>query len=80
MMRTPLEMDALRVRALQGDDLAELADTQREWVWRSLLKGVRRAELLLTLDMKLRQYEKALVPIRQRYQARLAAYKTNHAL
>ena len=77
-MRSPIEMDALRVRALQGDDLAELSDSEREWVWRSLLKGVRRAELLLTLDMTPRHYERALASIRHRYQARLATYKKQH--
>jgi hypothetical protein len=30
-----------RARALRGDALADLTDNQREWVWRSLLRGVR---------------------------------------
>jgi len=35
------EVDVQRARALRGDALEDLTDGQREWVWRSLLRGVR---------------------------------------
>jgi hypothetical protein len=35
------EVDVQRARALRGDALEELTESQREWVWRSLLRGVR---------------------------------------
>jgi hypothetical protein len=38
------EVDVQRARALCGDALADLTDSQREWVWRSLLRGVRLAQ------------------------------------
>jgi hypothetical protein len=31
-------------RALRGDALEELTQSQREWVWRSLLRGVRLSQ------------------------------------
>jgi hypothetical protein len=34
------EVDVQRARALRGDALEELTESQREWVWRSLLRGV----------------------------------------
>jgi hypothetical protein len=39
-----LEVDVQRARALRGDALEELTESQREWVWRSLLRGVRLAQ------------------------------------
>jgi hypothetical protein len=33
------EVDVQRARALRGDTLEELTESQREWVWRSLLRG-----------------------------------------
>ena len=38
------EVDVQRARALRGDALADITDSQREWVWRSLLRGVRLAQ------------------------------------
>jgi hypothetical protein len=38
------EVDVQRARALRGDALEELTDSQREWVWRSLLRGVRLSQ------------------------------------
>jgi hypothetical protein len=38
------EVDVQRARALRGDALEELTESQREWVWRSLLRGVRLAQ------------------------------------
>src|SRR5579871_6556912 len=39
--RSSREVDQLRARALVDDELAELTDAEREWVWRSVLKGIR---------------------------------------
>jgi len=38
------EVDVQRARALRGDALEELTESQREWVWRSLLRGVRLSQ------------------------------------
>lgn len=65
----------MRARALQGDRLAELTDAEREWVWRSLLTGVR-LELSATLaGLTHEQVVQALVQIRARYDQRIANYK-----
>ena len=74
--RTPPEvMDALRVRALRGDRLSDLSDGQREWVWRSLLKGVRRAETMALGHLSDEHYERGVVRVRRWYAQRIAAYK-----
>src|SRR5262245_63914259 len=38
------EVDVQRAKALRGDALEELTESQREWVWRSLLRGVRLSQ------------------------------------
>ena len=38
------EVDVQRARALRGDALEDLTESQREWVWRSLLRGVRLSQ------------------------------------
>lgn len=71
-------VDALRVRALQGDPLREVGDATREWVFRSLLRDKRHegwAELAGIADE--RAYERALDRIRGWYQQRLDAYKAS---
>ena len=74
--RTPPEvMDALRVRALRGDRLSNLSDRQREWVWRSLLKGVRRVETVALGNLSDEQYERGVVRVRRWYAQRIAVYK-----
>src|SRR5690242_15981805 len=50
--RTPAEVDALRARALLGDPLGELGDGEREWVWRSLLKGARLGEACALAELE----------------------------
>ncbi|MBA3826035.1 MAG: hypothetical protein H0X24_19310 [Ktedonobacterales bacterium] len=74
--RTPTAaMDALRVRTLRGDRLTDLPDAQREWVWRSLLKEVRRAETMALGHLSDEQYERGVARVRRWYDQRLAAYK-----
>lgn len=71
-------VDALRVRALQGDPLREVREATREWVFRSLLLDKRReewAELVGIADD--RAYERALDRVRSWYQQRLDAYKAS---
>jgi hypothetical protein len=71
----PAAMDTLRVRALRGDRLADLSDAQREWVWRSLLKDVRRAETMALGQISDEQYVRGVTRVRRWYEQRLAAYK-----
>jgi hypothetical protein len=76
--RTPPEiMDALRVQTLRGDKLGALSDAQREWVWRSLLKGVRRAETMALGDLSEAQYIKGMARVQRWYAERIAAYKAS---
>ncbi len=74
--RTPVEVDTLRARALCGDPLAECSDSDREWVWRSLLKGVRLAEACVLAELELDQLEPVLASIRHAYQRRSRAYRS----
>jgi hypothetical protein len=57
---------------LRGDLLAELTDAEREWVWRSLLKGVRVDQALALSGMESDEVEPALAHIRRRYTERHA--------
>lgn len=79
MPRSPLEVDQLRARALQGDTLADLTDKEREWVWRSLLKAIRMREVCELLDWTERKYRRALPAIQRMYDERIAAYKAEKA-
>ncbi|MBA3827109.1 MAG: hypothetical protein H0X24_24855, partial [Ktedonobacterales bacterium] len=74
--RTPPEvLDALRVQTLRGDKLGDLTDRQREWVWRSLLKDVRRDETMALGHLTDDQYARGVVRVRRWYEQRLAAFK-----
>ncbi len=74
--RTSVEVDTLRARALCGDPLAECSDSDREWVWRSLLKGVRLAEACVLAELEVEQLEPVLASIRHAYQRRSRAYRS----
>src|SRR5271165_7017172 len=74
--RSPAALDALRVRALQGDRLKDCTDSEREWVWRSLLKGTRRDIVMDLAGLDAAGMEHALVRIRHWYEQRIALYKT----
>jgi hypothetical protein len=71
--RSSQEVDRLRARALRGDILAELTDAEREWVWRSLLKGVRVDQALVLAEMESDEVEPALARIRRWYSERRAS-------
>jgi hypothetical protein len=73
--RSSAAVDALRVRALRGDTLGDCSDSTREWVWRSLLKGVRRDIAVQQAGLAPAQVERALARIARQYQHRLDAYK-----
>ncbi len=78
--RTWVEVDALRARALLDDDLSELGDGEREWVWRSLLKGIRVDEACVLALLDLDRLAEALEVVRARYEQRTRAYKEWRAL
>jgi hypothetical protein len=68
-------IDALRVRMLKGDPLTTLPDSDREWVMRSLLKGIRHAEVIQLARMNAMQYERAIERVRRWYRERCQGYK-----
>jgi hypothetical protein len=75
-------VDALRARALRGDALEECSESDREWVWRSLLKGVRLAEacVLAHLDLEdMEQLDGVLDRIRRAYHRHSQQYREQHA-
>ncbi len=75
--RRSREMDALRARALGDDPLTNLTDSDREWVWRSLLKRVRlrqAAELAGIAWADTATLDRAIARTRRRYLRRLAQY------
>jgi hypothetical protein len=61
------EVDVQRARALRGDALEELAESQREWVWRSLLRGVRLAQATKLAQLVPEDTQQALQQIAHRY-------------
>jgi uncharacterized damage-inducible protein DinB len=75
--RSPAVLDQLRAQALKGDRLDHLSDADREWIWRSLLKGVRFAEAVRLSGLSPEQVERALRRIRKLYQKRLDDYKAS---
>jgi hypothetical protein len=77
--RSPAVLDQLRARALKGDRLDQLSDADREWIWRSLLKGVRKAEAVHLSGLSPEQIERAMHRIRKSYQKRMNDYKVAKA-
>lgn len=71
--------DRYRAEALRGVYHRDLADKDREWIWRSLLKGVRRKEAVKLARLKPEQVPAALKRVHGWYQARIAAYKREQA-
>src|SRR5437588_12270906 len=69
-------IDGLRVRMLHGDPLVTLPDSDREWVMRSLLKGIRQGEVMQLARMNAEQYERSLLRVRRWYRERCQAYKS----
>jgi hypothetical protein len=63
------EVDVQRARALRGDTLAELTESQREWVWRSLLRGVRLSQATTLAQLAPEETPQALQLVANRYSA-----------
>jgi hypothetical protein len=63
------EVDVQRARALRGDALEDLTDSQREWVWRSLLRGVRLAQATTLAQLTSEETPQALQHVVTRYSA-----------
>src|SRR5262245_60960043 len=63
------EVDVQRARALRGNALEELTESQREWVWRSLLRGVRLRQATTLAQMAPEEAAQALQQVANRYSA-----------
>jgi hypothetical protein len=63
------EVDVRRARALRGDALEELTDSQGEWVWRSLLRGVRLAQATKLAQLAPEETSQALQQVANHYSA-----------
>src|SRR6478672_2128902 len=63
------EVDVQRARALRGDTLEDLTDGQREWVWRSLLRGVRLSQATKLAQLAPEATPQALQQVANRYSA-----------
>jgi hypothetical protein len=63
------EVDVQRARALRGDALEELTERQREWVWRSLLRGVRLSHATKLAQIAPEETPLALQQVANRYSA-----------
>ena len=63
------EVDVQRARALRGDALEELTQSQREWVWRSLLRGVRLSQATKLAQLRPEETPQALQQVANRYGA-----------
>jgi hypothetical protein len=59
----------LRARALRGDGLEELTESRREWVWRSLLRGVRLSQATKLAQLTPAETPQALQQVANRYSA-----------
>ena len=61
------KVDVQRARALRGDALEELTESQREWVWRSLLRGVRLGQATKLAQLPPEETPQALQRVANRY-------------
>jgi hypothetical protein len=73
--RSSREVDTLRARALLGDPLVELSDADREWIWRSLLKGIRLGEACALAGLTIDQLDPVVSSVRHAYHRRIRDYK-----
>jgi hypothetical protein len=73
--RSSLEVDTPRARALLGDPLVKLTDADREWIWRSLLKGIRLGEACALAGLTVDQLDPVLASICHAYHRRIHDYK-----
>ena len=58
-----------------GEERGELTDSDREWVWRSLLTGVRVVQSAAMAGLERGQLEPALAQVRTLYEHRIRSYK-----
>jgi hypothetical protein len=58
-----------RARALRGDALEDLTESQREWVWRSLLRGVRLSRATKMAQLPPEETPQALQQVARQYTA-----------
>jgi hypothetical protein len=63
------EVDVQPARALRGDALEELTESQWEWVWRSLLRGVRLAQATKLAQLPPKETPQALQQVAHCYSA-----------
>ena len=77
--RSSAAIDGLRAAMLRGKPLRDLADPDREWVMRSLLKGVRRKQAVQLAGLDAVQVDRALVRVKQWYDDRIDTYKRQQA-
>jgi len=63
------EVDVQRAPALRGDALGDLTESQREWVWRSLLRGVRLSHATKLAQLTPEETPQALQQVANRYSA-----------
>jgi hypothetical protein len=62
-------VDVQRARAVRGDALEDLTESQREWVWRSLLRGVRLSHATKLTQLAPEETPQALQRVANRYSA-----------
>jgi hypothetical protein len=67
--RASWEVDVQRARTLRGAALDELTESQREWVWRSLLRGVRLVHATKLAQLAPEETPQALQQVANRYSA-----------
>jgi hypothetical protein len=53
----------------------ELSDADREWIWRSLLKGIRLGEACVLAGLTADQLDPVLASVRHAYHRRIRDYK-----
>jgi hypothetical protein len=63
------EVDVQRAQALRGDALEELTESQREWVWRSLLRWVRFSQATKLAQLSPEETLQALQQVANHYSA-----------
>jgi hypothetical protein len=63
------EVDVQRARALRADALEELTESQRGWVWRSLLRGDRLAQAMKVAQLSPMETPQALQRVANCYSA-----------
>ena len=71
--------DRYRAEALRGIYHRDLSDADREWIWRSLLKGVRQVEAIRLSRLPPERITAALEQVKRWYRQRCEHYKRQQA-